>query len=559
VRSGRPDARWFQAVFGLSLVAAFSAVACGGDEGSNANGPTPPPTEDDPGVGGPSVTPGNDADAAPFVPPPACVGTKLPTEEPCTVAEGYGVFVAPKGDDAAEGSRVAPVKTIQRGIQLAKEQKKRVYVCAGKYAESLVLADGVSIFGYFNCEQNWALSDARAVVESPTSPAARARGITTDTRVEGLELIAPNFGQLPPAKEAAAQSSIGLVAFDSPRLLFVNGRIRAGSGQNGADGESAVQLAQRANANGGAPDSRTSECPHKNWGDYWYYDCVGPVVGPRGGESRCEYPDGSVAPTALNGGNGGSGGNYSRYRSGEACNTIPGVGNGAPIRTCIPIWEVAPQGQGAAPGDAGPGGSQNPAPGRDGANGRPFGRVTEAGYEASDGEAGANGEPGAGRGGSAGLVPDRTPNKSDPSHWRGPTGAGGGAGGCAGLAGTPGRGGGGSIAVLTLDSPLTLRNVALETSDAGKAGRGSVGSSGTPGGIGGLPSLNGVSGSNGGVSGSGGAGPSVGVVVKGAKPTSENVTFQGGKGGAGAPAVTRDGRTLPATSPGTAAQEHVVL
>jgi hypothetical protein len=133
------------------------------------------------------------------------------------------------------------------------------------------------------------------------------------------------------------------------------------------------------------------------------------------------------------------------------------------------------------------------------------------------------------------------------------------------VAGTAGRGGGASIAVLAIDSPLVLRAMTLETGAGGKAGQGTVGSSGTPGGAGGLSShpqnlgVAGVAGTNGGISGSGGGGPSIGVVIKGPKPSIEDLTFIGGSAGAGALPVQRDGRTLPASPAGIAAQEHVVL
>ena len=89
-----------------------------------------------------------------------CDPTKSPSDDPCVVDEAYGVFVSPRGSDANPGTRSAPASTIGRGMDLAKAARKRVYVCAGSFAEPLVVAasrDGVNVYGALDCA-TWGLS-----------------------------------------------------------------------------------------------------------------------------------------------------------------------------------------------------------------------------------------------------------------------------------------------------------------------------------------------------------------------------------------------------------------
>ena len=75
-----------------------------------------------------------------------------------------GIFVAPTfvgGNDANPGTMAMPVATIARGIELAASSgrvRMEVYVSAGTYMESVVLRNGVSIYGGYLATMGWARS-----------------------------------------------------------------------------------------------------------------------------------------------------------------------------------------------------------------------------------------------------------------------------------------------------------------------------------------------------------------------------------------------------------------
>src|SRR5438552_13655818 len=76
-------------------------------------------------------------------PPPGCHIEKLPSDDPCVLDESAGVFVSTSlGSAAGDGTRTHPFASIQTGIDHAKATKRRVYVCAEAYAESIAIADG---------------------------------------------------------------------------------------------------------------------------------------------------------------------------------------------------------------------------------------------------------------------------------------------------------------------------------------------------------------------------------------------------------------------------------
>ena len=65
--------------------------------------------------------------------------TKAPSEDACVIADKYGVFVSPTGNDiTGDGSMSAPYATLGKGFVKAKTSGKRVYACAdgGDFTES---------------------------------------------------------------------------------------------------------------------------------------------------------------------------------------------------------------------------------------------------------------------------------------------------------------------------------------------------------------------------------------------------------------------------------------
>ncbi|HSO37787.1 MAG TPA: hypothetical protein VLT33_34910, partial [Labilithrix sp.] len=166
------------------------------------------------------------------------------TPDASEITEELGVFVAARGRDGNPGDRQNPLLTIQAGIERGKKLGKRVYVCSGTYREALTLSDSIAIIGGLSCDlPTWKAGGAPSRIESPTSPALSAKDITTTTRLEGLDVVAPN------ASEPSA-SSIGLLADRAPGLVIVSSKITAGNGARGIDGASGIQLAPAASVAG---------------------------------------------------------------------------------------------------------------------------------------------------------------------------------------------------------------------------------------------------------------------------------------------------------------------
>lgn len=107
------------------------------------------------------------------------------------------VFVSTTGNDENDGARNAPLKTIAKGIALAKASgKEKVYVGGGSYAETIQMADGVSVFGGFSvsfdgstCEKK--LYDGNSdvnqvVILGPSTPVVTFTNIASETRLEGV-------------------------------------------------------------------------------------------------------------------------------------------------------------------------------------------------------------------------------------------------------------------------------------------------------------------------------------------------------------------------------------
>ncbi len=461
-----------------------------------------------------------------------CDATKLPTQDACVVNDVEGIFVSSSmGSASGDGSKAKPFASLNIAITTAQAQKKRVYACAETYAESAAFVDGVSVFGYFDCSKAWAVGTSHAKVQSPTSPAATAANITSPTRVEAVDLVAPDFVD-------KSQSSIGIIVTGSSGLTFTNATIHAGTGGKGADGADAVQLTDSGSAKNGANSWAKGVCA----GTIIYCSTIIPahIGGAAGGSNTC------VGATGHDGGPGGAGGAAGEYvsaadSSGITYHWYPQTGypttGGQPTQATT---QTAQGGAVAQPGTTGSAGANGTA----GAPGAAVGTFSAAGYTASDGTAGTDGQPGQGGGGAGayGLQFNDTDVSAQSNQgytgW-GESGAGGGAGGCPGLAATLGKGGGASVAVIAIQSPFTLDAVKIESSNGGAAGASGKpsdplagGGGGTHGTYTGIPGAGGYGGVAG-VSGNGGGGPSIGVAYNGTEPVLGTSTIAQGTGGAG--------------------------
>jgi hypothetical protein len=439
---------------------------------------------------------------------PSCDTTKEPKDAKCLVSEAYGVFVSPNGSAAGDGTRAAPLRSIDAAITLANSQDagapKAVYICAGTYDETISIdatRDGTRIFAGFSCS-DWSYPGTRAVV-APTAAGVplTLMGLTSALFAD-IEIDAQSGPQTPPATASApGASSIAVVANGATGVEFRRAKLVAGNGQPGANGVLLPYafpgpVALRGNAaDGGAGGPANS------------YACPGSAVttGGKGGD----FPNGSgdKGLPALGGGSGSS--------SDDCVNDGASGSIGAPAGN-------APNAGGALT----------------------FGAFAGATWQPAGGLRGSPGGPGQGGGGGGGG------NASFPGG-----GGGGGAGGCGGAGGGGGGGGGASVPVVCISSSITFTGVTLVSAVAGGGGAGLAGQAGqAAGGNGGIPDPNGgCSGGRGGAGGAGGAGGggaggvSAGILYKGGAPTVDMATTSmfvqgtaGSKGDGGVPG-TNDG------------------
>jgi hypothetical protein len=408
----------------------------------------------------------------------------------------------------------------------------------------VVLANGVAMFGGFDCT-TWSWNaNGRAKIASPTSPAMRAGAIALDTRVEGFDVVAP-------AGTPSASSSIGFIAVNSPGVRFVHGSITAGAGFAGVAGADATQLTNGPSINGEA-NVDDAAC-----GGSLMQFCQAQHTSRAGGVNACV---GKLGFNGGSGGDGGSGGIFTRNPiSPPPFSIVTAPKSGGPT---VATSTTAAGGTGSSPTQPGGAGGA----GASGGNGAPIGTFSASGYTPSDGSAAVDGAPGQGGGGGAGYgVPgSRFNSYASGATVYGIPGSGGGAGGCPGLAGTPGKGGGASVALVAFDSPMRLEDSKLTASAGGDGGAAGISTAGTPGGKGGANDsvssfgsvnflgANGGSGGNGGLAGQGAGGPSIGFAYHGTAPTLLATTVKNAAGGKGAPSKNTPAGTIIASPDGFA-------
>lgn len=495
----------------LSLSLSFLALACG------SNGPGFAMTGETPDSGPIGMIEGG----APPPPPPGCDIKKVPSEDPCVVDESAGIFVsAALGSSAGDGTRKKPFASIQAGIDFAKASKRRVYVCAETYKESVVFADGISVFGNIDCSQGvWKPTTSRALVASPTSPAATAIDLETPTRIDSLDVVAP---------DVAAGSSIAMVVATS-NMRLVNVRLHGGNAAAGADGGNGMQLTDSGAAKNGVDANGDTTCNTMS------FICLGGPSSP-GGTNQCMGK--SITPGA-----GGAGGDPG-HKTSEYDQNISGY-----------AWHVKSTA-------SNPGGLTGTG-GTIGMNGKPgvgyFNGETRS-WSSGDGTAGTDGGAGLGGTGGAGYYtaePNPAASYVGYQHW-GIAGGGGGAGGCPGLAAEPGKGGGASVGLLSFTASLVIEASTIESSDGGAGGKSGIPSVPTLGGAGGASKLSALAGGQGGiggnagVSGNGSGGPSFAIAAnKDNMPSVDGATsLKPGKPGPGVQARTIDVFQIAASEDG---------
>ncbi len=475
-----------------------------------------------------------------------------------------GVFVSSsRGNDDADGTQDRPLKTLGKAVSLARQKQLRVLACAEEYREALVLQDGVSIYGDLDCNATpWVRKEgARSKLLAPSSPALLARDVTKATRIEAVDVVAPDGNK----GDGGNGSSIGAWVKDSSNLILAKATITAGNGAAGTDGADPPASAQ--SSTGIADGFAGSEQVHCQDGTFATFTKPCADVrrhdGAPGGNRAC-----LVGPQPGPGGRGGDG---RKYNQNVALDDPDVIGGDGLIEQGYPLSPTPQTAQGGST-EGSPGGlGTNGSNGANGANGAwSFGAE---GFVAGNGTAGGIGTAGQGGGGGAGrenwcnpnnvatCLTQFPPQNALQPYYFAAAGAGGGAGGCVGIPGTPGTGGGASIAAISWKSSVTFDNVKLVAKTGGRAGRGALGLPGQAGGKGGKGTTftffggDGGRGGHPGLSGHGAPGPSIALAFTDPAPVRVNLELTPGQPGAGQEPLTRETQSLPAVT-GEALGEH---
>ena len=438
-------------------------------------------------------------------PPPGCLTPDEPLKNPekCLV-DSFGSFVSPSGDDANDGTKAKPYKTIGKALG---SNKTRLVVCEGTYPEALDIGRDAEIYGGVACTFDKA-GKAAAIDSGKAVGLAVSKGSVSLSNIN----VTAKDGVDP------GESSIGIAIASGVTFKMVGGVVVAGTGAPGGDGtptsnysavaqnDPKIKGNDGAGNTGGAPQSCAMLACVENVG----------------------------VPTE--GGAGGLGSNLGGGPAGNGKTTVPGgpatAGNGG-------LWD------GAACGNGRPGAE---APPSNGGTGAPTPGTIDAGkWTPSRGTPGTTARPGQGGGGGSGGRDTGGANAG---------GGGGGCGGCGGGKGQGGLSGGSSFAVLSTSATVTLENVTLKAGAGGKGGKGGDGQVGQLGGLSGQPAASGIgcsgglggTGGQGGGGGGGAGGHSVAVAFTGTKPTLKSITPEvataaasggdPGTSGAGATAAT---------------------
>ena len=391
---------------------------------------------------------------------------------------GAAIYVATTGDDAFEGTRARPLKTIQAGINAALAAGSDVYIGAGLYNESITLASGVSLFGGFD-PSTWVRDSFDPSYTPLFTSTIQGGTLAVDGNgisgaiIEGLTITSADA-------TIAGSGSCGI------RLIYSTVTLRhcsisAGNGAPGANG---------ANGANGLPGENG-------------------VAGQAGAKDNARNGNGGRGGNGYGGGNGGRGGDGGYYyvddpdREG---NGEPGedgyvglyggtAGTGGSGGDCDHEGENGSGGSGGSSGTSGvhgPGGSSGFL------NNNLW--VSAAGIAGTDGNPGNGGGGGGGGGGQYGMSTPGTGNG----------GGGGGGGGEGGYGGRCGQGGGGSFGLFVIESNITIENCTIRSGNGGNGGSGGSGGASGPGGAGGAGATYGNDeigeGGDGGAGGQGGNG-----------------------------------------------------
>ena len=434
------------------------------------------------------------------------------------------------GLDTNEGTRDAPLATIQAGITRASSSgATQVLVSEGVYNESLVLADGVGVYGKYERANGWRRSSTKVTQVRGSTTAVVATGLNAPTVLQGLVITSESASVL-------GTSSVAIQVSDSPGLLIQACTVQAGAGASGRNGP-----AGSVGQNGSNGSSGNTGCEYYCASDPFGTDCLG-LCG------SCSQPAGGSGGSGAGGANGGTGG--AGGQSDLAGN--PGQSGSGNLSGFGAGGVGGPNTGDGSPGGMGSSGSF----GNDGLSGLAVGLFSAAGYAPADGGEGTSGTNGGGGDGGGSGGGDNPETLS--TNWcgtYGSSGGGGGGGGGGGTGGSGGGGGGASIGILVTGSAIVVENTMIVTASGGNGGSGGAGGSGGNGGSGGAAGDkgddddqgqgaaggNGGNGGKGGNGGGGGGGPSFGIVCVSTSYTASGAVIIAGTGGAGGSSATNPG------------------
>lgn len=442
----------------------------------------------------------------------------IPSQAEGAVDDKCGIFVsASVGNDSNAGTKGSPVKTIGHAILEANGTDRPIYVCNESFNEVVEAPAGMELYGGLDCANGWTWSDAgrTTLTASPDSVPLKLTSGTALTRIENFAVTAAD------AMQSGGSSIAAIIDNVTAEISFCE--LTAGAARDGADGQTPADLPM----NGLPGENGTVACT-----------ASADVKGGAGAVNTCDAGTsqggiGGKGGITADGGDGGDGEDGL-----PAGNTNKGIGATVAAPSCT-IGTPGADGTEGAPG----------------MGGTALGSISIIGYSGANGQDGATGTPGQGGGGGGGSRSGLFCNGMNDG--AGASGGGGGAGGCGGKGGEGGRAGGSSIALIALNSGLTLNQVTLKAGNAGKGGNGAIGQAGASGGLGGQGgassgsalSKKGCTGGEGGTGGPGGpsgggrGGHSLGIAYKGMLPVMNAVTATigaPGMGGMGNPAGNGD-------------------
>jgi hypothetical protein len=515
----------------------------------------------------------------------------LPVDGPDTAGDGldtncdgvdgdvaWAIFVAKNGDDAAPGTRLEPMLTIQAALNAAFDTGMRdVYVASGVYSENLTLREGVGLFGGYSAdflERSTLVYETAVLGQDPTEEQPAA--ITADslglaagldlTVLDGFSIFGAN------AANVAGANSYAVYLWSCGSGVEIRGnRVFGGAGGNGIggfsgddglDGFSGVSGAGAEDIGNIAVNGFrfcTDGFDTNSGGAEGILTCEDGlnVSGGSGGQSLC--PVYGAEPKPDEQGVDGSG-------------PSPGVGGDAGWDLQFNTYDMCSSCQLAAgnPNIEGLFGSSGLS-GQDANGGGGCGDIVGSvlnghwiGSPGGSSMAGMHGSGGGGGGAGAGVGIEGNQCFEIGGMDLGGAGGGGGSGGCAGSGGLSGGGGGGSFGIFAAwagDAP----SVPVIEGNTIRAGAGGQGGAGGPGGSGGQPGAgaaggtpasgsaqswcatgggeggNGGRGGHGGGGGGGCGGASYGLFLwpaaagENADFKTDNAFLDGGQGGVGGP------------------------